>query len=223
MSHNHIHSFSQFAGEFRAKQTAKMSSIPEILLSIVLSVSLISIVESQDLNLSELNEKLAILEKNFQSRITALEETADELKSNLKKTLEIIQNYDSNTNDQMVKFEEDTEQMKDASLNKTKEILSQRLTEFGTIINETLINFNVSVHRQILEAINEKSNAKLSDIDGKLLMTNILHTLMFVVAIALVTVFILLKYKVIKCKSKNKEMFELVPTESKLVSNSEVV
>lgn len=195
----------------------------------------------QGLGTSELNERMTILENNFQTRITALEQKNDDLNKNLAKALEIIHNYDTNTDEKMAKFEEDAEmvtnllkdvngtldfmsrQMKDVSLNITKEKITERLLEFSAKVNETLINFNVSVHQHIRDAINDKSNAKLSDIDGKIMMTNVLLLCMFMVAIILIVVFILRKYKMLKCDVKNKDSFELVTSEPRLLSKSENV
>lgn len=195
----------------------------------------------QGLGTSELNERMTILENNFQTRITALEQKNDDLNKNLAKALEIIQNYDTNTDEKMAKFEEDAEmvtnllkdvngtldfmnrQMKDVSLNITKEKITERLLEFSAKVNETLINFNVSVHQHIRDAINDKSNAKLSDIDGKIMMTNVLLLCMFMVAIILIVVFILRKYKMLKYDVKNKNGFELVTSEPRLLSKSENV
>lgn len=206
-------------------------------LNVIIYISMlfyqISITMCQSITLQEVGDRLTILEKNTQTRISALEKRNDDFNKHLKKVMDMINKSDLDKGEKISTLEEDAEQitnllktvnatletmshqMRNVSFNVTQDQISIFDAKVGTYINgiqhqfnETFHKFNESVQQQIQNSINERANLKLDNIDEKMATNNIILLSMFSLGILIIGVTYVLKYKKLRksVKAESKSL-----------------
>lgn len=206
-------------------------------LNVIIYISMlfyqISITKCQSITLQEVGDRLTILEKNTQTRISALEKRNDDFNKHLKKVMDMINKSDLDKGEKISTLEEDAEQitnllktvnatletmshqMRNVSFNVTQDQISIFDAKVGTYINdiqhqynEDFHKFNESVQQQIQNSINERANLKLDNIDEKMATNNIILLSMFSLGILIIGVTYVLKYKKLRksVKAESKSL-----------------